>query len=143
LKYKLRVSDKTIVLQGLLHDSEEGLGVKDTISGFKYVLGPAYIEIGLAIRETIFFAFGLPWPPSEKVTRLIKKADHISAATEAIHLMNFKLDDYRKRVNRRVFPLVLNDEWRELLTPWPPKVVEERFLEELWKLSAKPRPRQE
>jgi 5'-deoxynucleotidase YfbR-like HD superfamily hydrolase len=138
MRQKLKVSNKTALLYGLLHDAEEGLGIKDTISGLKYVLGEAYIEIALSIREAVHLAYGLTWPADEKTTRIIKKADHISAATEAVYLMNFDIADYRTRVSRRVFPLPPIEPWRNLLTPWPPVLVANTFLNELQQLTSEP-----
>lgn len=116
----------------LLHDAEEGLGIKDMITGLKIVLGETYLEIANSISEAIHIRFGLPYPVPEKIQKSIKQADAILGMTEALHLMGFTAEEYRRRIKSPSLKPVSDDTFvDEFLTPWSPTVAKEIFLEEL------------
>jgi hypothetical protein len=134
LRNKYKIANKRLLLYGLLHDAEEGLGIKDAITGLKYVFGPAYMEVSKGIREAIHVRFQLEWPAPPDWMKTIKRADHAAGATEAVWLMNFNISDYRKRIKRDVHALPFESPWDELIQPWPPQKAGHIFLEELREL---------
>lgn len=119
----------------LLHDAEEGLGVKDMITGLKIVLGETYLEIANSISESIHIHFGLPYPVPEKLQKQIKQADAILGMTEALHLVGFTNDEYRHRVKSPKLNPVGDDAFvEEYITPWSPPVAKSNFLAEIERL---------
>jgi uncharacterized protein len=132
LRSRLRTKNELALLYALLHDAEEGLGIKDTITGLKIVLGATYIEIANSISEAIHIKYGLSYPPPSAFLRAIKKADAVLGMTEAIHLMNFTEDSYRKRIqNSKLRPVRDGTFIKEYIIPWRPREAEMRFLEVL------------
>ena len=109
--------------------------MKDTVTGLKHVFGATYLEVMNAIKEAIHAKYRLQWPPPDDILRLIKKADHAAGATEGIHLMNFAIEDYRRRVRRNVFALPNAPPWNQFLISWPCYTAKKRFLAELLRLS--------
>jgi len=75
-------------LAALLHDAPEYV-IGDMISPFKAALGPEYKAIEGALEAAIHVRFGLPARLSATISRLIKRADRISAALEAAQLAGF------------------------------------------------------
>ena len=126
-----------ILLYGLLHDSEEGLGAKDTITGLKQVIGSRYIEISLSIREAIHQKYQLPYPPPDRIAKTIKKADLVAGATEAVHLMGFTVSEYHQRIGKQPRPIEHDAIVRDLLAPWPPKLAQRRYIEKLHELTGR------
>lgn len=76
------------MLTALLHDSPEYV-IGDMISPFKALLGDSYRDIEARLQEAIHIRFGLRPLTPQKLKRLIKKADHISAWFEATQLAGF------------------------------------------------------
>ena len=135
LQLKLKSENPTLLKYALLHDAEEGLGIKDTITGLKIVLGETYLEIANGISEAIHLRFSLRHPVPSEFKKPIKKADEILGMTEAIHLMNFTPDQYRKRVrNHQLQPIEEEQFIEEYIFPWPPKRAQERFESEVNRL---------
>lgn len=122
----------------ILHDAEEGLGIKDTITGLKLVLGETYLEIANSISEAIHLRFSLIHPVPVGFQKMIKEADAMLGMTEAIHLMHFQPEEYRQRVrNQRLHPVSEVAFIEEYIRPWPPKRAQELFtleVERLWSL---------
>jgi len=132
LQKELARPNDFLLRYALLHDAEEGLGVKDTITGLKIVLGETYLEIANSISEAIHIRFSLPYPVPQKIQRKIKQADAVLGMTEAIHLMGFTSDEYRLRVKSPKLQPVEDVEFIEdYITPWSPMVARDRFLAEL------------
>lgn len=132
LQMSCRKPNNLLLRYALLHDAEEGMGIKDTITGFKIVLGETYLEIANGISEAIHIRFNLPYPGPERFRKKIKQADAVLGMTEAIHLMGFSSDDYRHRVKRpKLAPVTDSAFIDEFISPWHPTVAKKRFLAEL------------
>ncbi|WP_068080786.1 YfbR-like 5'-deoxynucleotidase [Polycladidibacter stylochi] len=72
----------------LLHDAPEYV-IGDMISPFKNVMGGNYKVVETALHHAIHRAFGLPHSLPNKIDRLAKRADIISAYFEATLLAGF------------------------------------------------------
>lgn len=127
--------DRNLLRYALLHDAEEGLGIKDTITGLKHVLGETYLEIANSISEAIHLRFALAYPAPEKFQKLIKITDAKLGMTEAIHLMGFTAKDYRRRVKNFRLQAVSDVGFvNEYVFPWPPIEAQKRFISEIERL---------
>jgi len=115
-------------LAQLVHDAEEGFVSFDPISPLKPHLGPAYHEIAERTRRAVHLRVGLP--PDLPVTwkRLIKRADRIAAATEAINVAGYQSSEVRKVLKIRADPLP------EKLVAWTSAEACERFSVRLHRL---------
>lgn len=126
------------MLRELLHDADEALiGGFDPISPLKPFLGPGYAQIVCKLQAAVFTRYGvLDWTPSE--WQLHKRADHLAAASEAIHVAGWTVEEVQDLLNIGLKPLrtdpltkVYGDKpWR----PWSPAVAAERFLKQLTQL---------
>lgn len=74
-------------LEALLHDAPEYV-IGDMISPFKAALGLDYQEFEDRLARAIRMRFGLA-QPSDRLARLIKRADRASAYFEAVQLAGF------------------------------------------------------
>lgn len=72
----------------LLHDSPEYV-IGDMISPFKAVLGDEYKTVEKRLLTAIHLRFGLPATCPLALTKLIKRADRVSAFFEAVELAGF------------------------------------------------------
>lgn len=127
-------------LRELLHDADEGLLGFDCISVIKPFLGEGFRTLTEQLQNAIFVRYGLQkWTTREKA--LHKRADRICAATEAVHVVGWSIDEARRTLKIPHEPL-----WNDPLVaqyggtpwePWPPTVAAERFLAELRRLTAK------
>ncbi|WP_310621036.1 HD family hydrolase [Flexibacterium corallicola] len=75
-------------LAALLHDAPEYV-IGDMISPFKTVLGESYKGVEERIHSAVHQRFSLPHPLPMKISKLIKRADIISAYFEALYLAGF------------------------------------------------------
>ena len=75
-------------LAALLHDAPEYV-IGDMISPVKASVGPGYEELDERLAAAIHIRFGLPAVIPQKIKRLIKKADKISAWMEATRIAGF------------------------------------------------------
>jgi hypothetical protein len=88
------------------------------------VVGDVFKEVELRLTRAVFLRFGLPpvLAPADKA--LIKKADRIAAATEAVQLAGFTAAECRSVLSFKEKPL------KDVkLTPVPAAEAERRFLE--------------
>lgn len=133
-----RPSNRTEMLRELLHDADEALiGGFDPISPLKPFLGGGYTQIVKRLQVAVFERYRISdWSPEEH--RLHKRADHIAAASEAIHVAGWSLGEVEDLLNIGCRPLnvdPLQDVYCcEAWTPWPPTVAAELFLDELKQL---------
>lgn len=74
-------------LEALLHDAPEYV-IGDMISPFKAALGLDYQEFEDRLARAVRMRFGLS-EPSERLARLIRRADRASAYFEAVQLAGF------------------------------------------------------
>lgn len=125
-------------LRELLHDAEEGLLGFDAISVIKPFLGEGFRALTRRLEHAVFLRYGLPaWTPAEH--RKHKQADHLAAASEAVHVAGWSEEEVRRTLKIKApvlqdDPLVAHYGGRAW-EPWPPALAAERFLEQLHRLS--------
>ncbi|MEH6434855.1 phosphohydrolase [Massilia sp. DD77] len=124
-------------LRELLHDAEEGLLGFDAISVIKPFLGDAFRDLTRRLEHAVFLRYGLPaWDTRAHAAH--KRADRLAAATEAVHVAGWSIEEVRRTLKIRAAvldadPLALHygcTPWE----PWPPALASERFLAELERL---------
>ncbi len=119
----------------LLHDAPEYV-VGDLISPFKVTLGTVYKDVEMLILKAIHERFGLPTKMPEKLKRLTKRMDRMSAALEARTLAGFS----EQEAVRSFGPLCTFEtpEQHQIiqhyLTPWSVTEAHHRFLERFFAL---------
>lgn len=80
----------TLRLAALMHDLHEGGGLGDVVTPYGKLFATAGLkEVKARLDRALFLAAGLPWPLPAADTDLIKKADRITAISEAIQLMGW------------------------------------------------------
>ncbi|MSO98430.1 MAG: HD family hydrolase [Rhodospirillaceae bacterium] len=111
-----------LLMAAKLHDASEYV-THDLITPFKAAVGDVFKEIETRLTRAIFIRFGLPpvLPPTDRA--LIKKADRIAAATEAVQLAGFSEKECRSVLNFKEKPLK-----HVKLTPLPVAEAERQFL---------------
>ena len=123
----------------LLHDAPEYV-IGDMISPFKAVVGGDYKTLELKLLSAIHIRFGLPATLPQKITRLCKRADIISAYFEAVELAGFDEKEAARYFGRpRGFPLDKEGRLRLGLTGWPVEDAQRRFLARFGALEAERR----
>ena len=126
-------------LRELLHDADEGLLGFDCISVLKPFLGDAYRQLTTRLANVIALRYNLPaWTTKEHQSH--KKADRITAASEAVHVVGWTEAEVRN-VLRIPFKPLAKDPLVDIYggmpwEPWPPQLAAERFLAELEALTA-------
>jgi hypothetical protein len=123
-----------VELRELLHDAEEGLLGFDSVSPFKHLLGVGFKELTQRLEQMVFLRYGLPaWTPTEHAKH--KQADRLAAASEAVHVVGWKVEEVRNTLRIRAAVLEedpLAERYRcRPWEPWPPVIAAERFLIEL------------
>jgi len=76
------------LLAALLHDAPEYV-IGDMISPVKAAVGPGYREMDARLAAAVHLRFGLPAQIPDRVKKLIKRADRISAWIEATQIAGF------------------------------------------------------
>ncbi len=79
----------------LLHDAPEYV-IGDMISPFKAVMGGDYKTVEKRLADAIHRRFGLEKYDTERLKKLAKKADIISAYFEAVELAGFTADEAKR-----------------------------------------------
>jgi hypothetical protein len=120
-----------IDLRELLHDAEEGLLGFDAVSPLKPFLGEGFAALTRRLEHAVFLRYGLPaWTPTEHAAH--KRADRLAAASEAVHVVGWKVEEVRTTLKIR--SAVLDQDPLTALydcrpwEPWPPLLAAERFL---------------
>ncbi len=109
-------------LAALLHDSPEYV-IGDLISPFKAAVGLDYKSLENKLLTAIHIRFGLPATLPAKVSKLIKRADRMSAFLEAVQLAGFTEAEARRFFGRyQRLPKIQ-------LTPVPAVTVKSRFVQ--------------
>ena len=75
-------------MAALLHDAPEYV-IGDMISPVKAAVGPGYGALDDRLAAAIHIRFGLPAAVPDKIKRLIKRADRVSAWMEATQIAGF------------------------------------------------------
>lgn len=120
-----------VELRELLHDAEEGLLGFDAVSPIKPFLGEGFAALTRRLEHAVFLRYGLPaWTPAEHA--LHKRADRLAAASEAVHVVGWKIEEVRTTLKIRAAvleqdPLAAVYDCRPW-EPWPPLLAAERFL---------------
>lgn len=77
-------------LAALMHDLHEGGGLGDVVTPYGKLFATAGLkEVKARLDRALFLSVGLPSPLPVSYTDLIKKADKITAVSEAIQLMGW------------------------------------------------------
>ncbi len=124
-------------LRELLHDSDEfGLGA-DLIAPIKPHLGAEFHTLTARLHAAVAARYRLPeWESDDYV--LHKRADHLAAASEAIHVAGWSATELSETLGIRLAPL--RDDPLPLLDglrpwqPWPPGRAASLFLAKLREL---------
>lgn len=109
-------------LAALIHDAPEYV-IGDMISPFKAALGDGYKDIEKRLARAIHLRFSLPAEIPQRITKLIKAADHISAWFEAVQLAGFEVAEADSFFGRPPKNIALE------LDPLPPTQAQALFLE--------------
>lgn len=120
----------TDLMTAKLHDAAEYV-THDLITPFKAVIGDVFKEVETRLEAAIYIHAGLPGIPSSSLKKLIKKADHIAAATEAVQLAGFSEKEVKSVLRIREKPL------NKRIIPLPSKEAEANFLKGFYELEAK------
>lgn len=113
----------SLLLAGLLHDASEYV-THDMITPLKAVVGDVFKEVEHRLTQAIHLRFGLAADLLPEDKALIKKADLIAGATEAVQLAGFAPEEVRKVLGIKAKPLATVS-----LVPLPSKQAEHLFLE--------------
>lgn len=92
LEPELTVCQRLVVL---LHDAPEYV-IGDMISPFKAVMGGDYKTVEKRLADAIHRRFGLEKYDTERLKKLAKKADLISAYFEAVELAGFTTEEAKR-----------------------------------------------
>jgi uncharacterized protein len=111
-----------LLMAAKLHDASEYV-THDLITPLKAAVGDVFKELEARLTRAIFLRFGLPATLSAPDKVLIKKADHIAAATEAVQLAGFSEKECRSVLNFKEKPLK-----HVKLVPGPTAEAERMFL---------------
>ena len=112
-----------LLMAAKLHDASEYV-THDLITPLKSVVGDVFKELENRLMRAIYLRFGLTPDLPAADYALIKKADHIAAATEAVQLAGFTVAECRTVLNFKEKPLE-----NVKLVPLPVAEAEKKFLE--------------
>jgi len=124
-------------LRELLHDAEEGLVGFDCLSPVKPFLGERFQELTQRLQDAVFLRYRIArWSPADYA--LHKRADHIAAASEAVHVAGWSEEEVRRTLKIGEKPLA-HDPLQAVYggaawEPWPPALANQRFMLELERL---------
>jgi 5'-deoxynucleotidase YfbR-like HD superfamily hydrolase len=112
-----------LLMAAKLHDASEYV-THDLITPLKAVVGDVFKEVEQRLTRAIHIRFGLVAVLATADRVLIKRADQIAAATEAVQLAGFSAAECRSVLNFKEQPL------KDVkLTPLPVAEAERKFLE--------------
>lgn len=116
-----------LLMYAKLHDASEYV-THDLITPFKNVVGDVYKEVESRLQSAVYLAFELQPVIPEAHKKLIKKADLISAATEAQQLAGFSASEVKSVLGIKEKAVDI------ALEPLPPKKAEKQFLKGFYEL---------
>lgn len=125
------------LLAELCHDADEGLLGFDCIASLKPFMGAEFHAMTQRLDDAIRLRYGLPaW--TDQTFRIHKKVDRVMAATEALHVAGWGIEEIKHTLKIPYEPLnvdILSDVYHcEPWAPWEPDVAASRFLTELQRL---------
>lgn len=124
-------------LRELLHDAEEGLLGFDCIAPLKPFLGEGFKALSQRLEQAVLLRYGLPrWNQRDYAAH--KRADHLAAASEAVHIAGWSVEEVRRTLQIRATPLS-SDPLQPIYggaawEPWEATLACQRFLAELQRL---------
>lgn len=123
------------VMREILHDADEALiGGYDAIRPLKPILGERFQQITERLLDTVFTRYAIrKWHMSEYIQH--KHADHLAAASEAVHVAGWTPAEISEVLEIDLAPLNTDplaaiydcQPWE----PWEPDLAAERFLDVL------------
>ncbi len=111
-----------LLMAGQLHDASEYV-THDLITPLKAVVGDVFREVEAGLTAAIHIRFGLPPLLDPEHKKIIKKADLIAAATEAVQLAGFTVEELKPVLGIKARPLST-----VTLVPLPSREAERLFL---------------
>ena len=112
-----------LLMAAKLHDASEYV-THDLITPLKAAVGEVFKEVETRLMRAIHLRFGLPAVLPSEFRTLIKRADRIAAATEAVQLAGFSERECRSYLKFKEKPMK-----SAKLTPLPVAEAERKFLE--------------
>jgi hypothetical protein len=125
-------------LRELLHDADEGLLGFDPISPLKPHLGTEFSALTSRLQRAIAVRYSLPaWSAEDYL--LHKRADHLAASSEALHVAGWTREEIRETLGIQLSPVIADPlpllagfrPWE----PWPPRRAAALFLAKLRELT--------
>lgn len=111
-------------LAALMHDLHEGGGLGDVVTPYGKLFATSGLkEVKARLDRALFLATGLPWPLPAAMVELIKKADKVTAISEAVQLMGWP----EKLARRDIGGNYRGKLWQE-----PIQVMDEAAARSLW-----------
>ena len=117
-----------LLMAAKLHDASEYV-THDLITPLKAAVGEVFKEVETRLMRAIHIRFGLPPVLTSEFRTLIKRADRIAAATEAVQLAGFSEAECRSYLKFKEKPMK-----SAKLVPLPVAEAERKFLEGFRKL---------
>jgi len=115
--------DTVLELAALLHDASEYV-THDLITPLKAVVGDVLREVEDRLMVAVHLRFGLPARLEAERKALVKRADRIAGATEAVQLAGFQPREVARLLGIPEKP------WSDLmLSPLPSRAAERQFLD--------------
>jgi uncharacterized protein len=121
-RLKPRASARLLMV-AKLHDASEYV-THDLITPLKSVVGDVFKEVESRLTRAIYVRFGLEPTVASADYVLVKRADHIAAATEAVQLAGFSAAECRSVLNFKEKPL-----GDVKLVPLPVAEAEKKYLD--------------
>ena len=130
-------------LRELLHDAIEALmGGWDPVTPLKPYLGEGYRRLTERIQNAVDQRYALP-PWDEASLSRHKEADRLAAASEACQVAGWRRHELRNELGITLDALdadpLLPPPGLQAWEPWPPRIAERRFLEQLQDLQRRRR----
>lgn len=124
-------------LRELLHDADEGFLGFDPLMPLKPHLGDKFHALTTRLRSAIAARYALPdWRTDDAI--LHKRADHLAAASEAVHVAGWGYDDVQETLNIQLTPLRHDPlpllDGLQPWEPWPARRAAALFLAKLREL---------
>jgi len=123
--------DTALEMAALLHDASEYV-THDLITPLKSVVGDVFKEVEDRLMVAVHQRFGLPARLDVERKAIVKRADLIAGATEAVQLAGFTAPEVRSLLSIKEKPLP-----RVTLEPLPSRAAERLFLDTFEAIAAR------